>query len=206
MTLFCKDNSSTYHVHIPRTGGRFITQTFVNNGYEVVHSNDDLHLYGIECYHLHYPLYEYLEGVDTSFQFAIVRNPIDRFYSEISNISIKRNYKESDINYLIDYENFSYFLNFERMTNHYAKNWFRPQHEFIGPNTKIWKFESGLTKKFREWYYELTNEVLEDKEYSYWGDEETELNPKRKELKLPKSIIQNVEEYYAKDFEVFNYS
>jgi hypothetical protein len=31
MTLFVKDDIKTYHVHIPRTGGRFITQTLVNN-------------------------------------------------------------------------------------------------------------------------------------------------------------------------------
>lgn len=206
MSLFCKDNSSTYHVHIPRSGGRFITQTFVHNGYQVLHCDDDLHLYGIECFHLHYPLYEFLEDVSSSFQFAVVRNPADRFRSEFSNIFIKRNYAESDIKHLEDYENFCYFLNFERMTHHYAKNWFRPQKEFIGPNTKIWKFEDSLTKKFRDWYYDLTNEVLEDKEYSYWGDEETELNPKRREFKLTKKLIQNVEEYYKEDYEIFNYS
>ncbi|NDB80480.1 hypothetical protein EB155_11515, partial [archaeon] len=143
MSLFCKGNSSIYHVHIPRCGGRFITQTFVHNDYQVLHCDDDLCLYGIECFHLHYPLYEFLEGVDTSFQFAVIRNPIDRFRSEFSNVIIKRNYQQSDIDFLENYDNFSYFINYERMTHHYAKNWFRPQHEFIGPNTKIWRFEDG---------------------------------------------------------------
>ena len=205
MTLFVKDNIKAFHVHIPRTGRRFITQTLVHNNYEVLHCSDDLHLYGIECFHFHYPLYEYLEDVAESIQFAVIRNPIDRFKSEFSNVAIKRGYGKEDLDQLEDYDGFCYWIEYERMTSHYAKNWFRPQHEFIGPNTLIWRFENGLTKNFRSWYYELTRDVLEDKEYSYWGDEDTELNPKRKEYSMTKNIVKNIEEYYKKDFEVFSY-
>jgi len=206
MTLFVKDDIKTYHVHIPRTGGRFITQTLVNNRYEVLHCDDELHLYGIECFHLHYPLYEYLEDVVESIQFAVVRNPLDKFKSELSNVAIKRGYSKKDLDQLESYDGFCYWIEYERMTNYYAKNWFRPQHEFIGPNTLVWKFEDGLTKNFRRWFYDLTGDILEDKEYSYWGDEDTELNPKRKEYSMTKNIVRNIEEYYKKDFEVFNYS
>ncbi len=91
------------------------------------------------------------------------------------------------------------------MTSHYSKNWFRPQHEFIGPNTLIWKFEDGLTKNFREWFYKITENRLEDKEYSYWGDEESELSPERKKYKMSKKLIENVKKYYQQDFELLNY-
>ena len=205
MSLFIKNNIKTYHVHIPRTGGRFITQTFVQNAYQVLHCDDNLHLYGIECFHLHYPLYEYLEDVAESIQFAVIRNPIDRFKPELFTVAVKRNYNKEDLEKLESYDEFCYWIEYERMTAHYAKNWFRPQHEFIGPNTLIWKFEDGLTKTFRSWYYELTKDFLEDKEYSYWGDIDTELNPKRKEYSLSKNIIRNIEEYYKKNFEIFNY-
>ena len=208
MSLFYKNNSAIYHVHIPRTGGRFITQTLVSNDYEVANHtcDDDVILYGIECYHLHYPLYEYFEDVSSSLQFAVCRNPITRFWSEFSTVAIKRSYTQKDIEPLDDYDNFCYWINYERMVHHYAKNWFRPQHEFVSDKTIIWKFEDGLCKPFRNWFFDLTGDRLEDKEYSYYGDEDNELNPKRKEFTLSKSIMDNVCKYYQEDFNRFNYN
>lgn len=207
MSLFRKNNSLIYHVHIPRAGGRFVTQTLVGNNYEVAEHtcNDDLKLYGIECFHLHYPLYEYLEDVSSALQFTVCRNPITRFCSEFSNVAIKRSYTQKDIEPLDDYENFCYWIDFERMVHHYAKNWFRPQHEFVKDDTRIWRFEDGLGKPFRNWFFDLTGDRLEDKEYSYYGDEETELNPKRKEFKLSERMQNNVRKYYEEDFKRFDY-
>lgn len=206
MTLFCKKDFSIFHVHIPRAGGRFITQTLVSNDYEPQHTgDDDLKLYGIEHFHLHYPLYEYLEGVSSASQFAVCRNPITKFYSEFSNVVVKRNYTQEDIEPLDNYENFCYWIDVERMTYHYAKNWFRPQHEFVSNNTLIWKFEDGLCKPFRNWFFDLTGDRLEDKEYSYYGDEQTELNPKRKEFELSECMKDNIIKYYEEDFKKFDY-
>lgn len=205
MSLFCKDNLSVYHIHIPRTGGRFITQTFIHNDYKLFHCEDTLSLYGIECFHLHYPIYEQLEGVSESIQFAVIRNPLDRFKSEFSNVIVKRKYDEKKLEEFESYDRFLNWIEYERMTSHYAKNWFRPQHEFIGPNTLIWKFEDGLTKNFREWFYKITENRLEDKEYSYWGDEESELSPERKKYKMSKKLIENVKKYYQQDFQLLNY-
>lgn len=205
MSLFCKGNTSVYHVHIPRTGGRFITQMLMANDYDVFHAHKELHLYGIQCFHLHYPLYEYLEGVDKSLQIAVVRNPFDRFRSEISNIFIKRKYTQEEMLKIEDYDFFCYLIGYERMTHHYYKNWFRPQHEFIGPNNLIWRFEDGLGKPFRSWFHELTGDELVDKEYSYYGDEEVELNPDRKEFQLTEKMRENVAKYYEQDLIQFNY-
>lgn len=205
MSLFCKEGSSLYHVHIPRTGGRFITQMLMSNNYEVFHADKALHLYGIQCFHLHYPLYEYLEGVKQSIQIAVVRNPLDRFRSEISNIFIKRKYTPEEMLRIEDYDHFTYLIEYERMTHHYYKNWFRPQNEFIGPDNLIWRFEDGLGKPFRDWIYELTGDKLEDKSYSYYGDEEVELNPERKAFELTDKMKANVIRYYEKDMELLNY-
>ena len=204
MSLFCKDSLTVYHIHIPRTGGRFVTQTLVKNNYAVYFSEEPF-LYGIHPMHLHYPLYEYLDGVTEAIQFAVVRNPVSRFKSKISSLILKRNYDQNQIDKFDDYDYFYNFICYEDLTAHWHNNWFRPQKDFIGESTKIWKFENGLTKNFRDWYYDLTGDILEDKEYSYWGDEETELNPKRKEYKMSNKLIQNVEEYYKEDFEIFNY-
>ena len=208
MSLFYKNNSSVYHVHIPRTGGRYITQTLVDNAYEVANHtcDDDITLYGIECFHTHYPLYEYFEGVSSSLQIAICRNPITKFWSEVTTTAIKREYTQHDIDLFDDYDFFCHWVNYERMTYHYAKNWFRPQHEFLNGKTNVWKFEDGLGKPFRSWFYELTGDTLADKEYSYYGDESNELNPKRKEYILSESLKDNIRKYYEEDFNELNYN
>jgi hypothetical protein len=208
MSFFVKNQTSTYHIHIPRTGGRFVTQMLVANNYKVYHTDDDdfeFRIYGHILMHLHYPLYEYLEGVGAAIQFAVVRNPFDRFVSSLSILSIKRNYSENFIKNFDDYNFLSNFIEHENMLSHYHNNWFRPQHEFLNKKVKLWKYENKLSKDFIHWLNNMLNDNIEHKIYSYYGDSDTELNPKRKQFKGSDKLKQNIELYYAKDYEILGY-
>ena len=81
--LYSLGSKKIFHVHIPRTAGRYIKEIFLSNSYEVTFANYNYRFYGIEIPHLHYPLYNCLEYVEDSPQFAVVRNPFDRFKSHI---------------------------------------------------------------------------------------------------------------------------
>ena len=75
-------------VHIPRTGGRFIEVNLEKNGWEV----ESIDQYGIPHYqhsfiedceiaHFHRDLYEKYCDIEGIEQIAVVRNPIDKFFS-----------------------------------------------------------------------------------------------------------------------------
>ena len=75
-------------VHIPRTGGRFIEVNLEKNGWEV----EPIDQYGIPHYqhsfiedceiaHFHRDLYEKYCDIEGIEQIAVVRNPIDKFFS-----------------------------------------------------------------------------------------------------------------------------
>jgi hypothetical protein len=205
MSLFVKGSTKIYHIHIPRTGGRFITQTFVENGFEPFYYTNDLSLYGVLSMHLHWPLYEYLDEVSESTQITVVRDPISRFKSSISTLVGLRNYNDDDIKKFEDYNYFENFIDFESKTTHYANNWFRSQNEYLNKKCMIWKFEDGLGKPFRNWIYDLAGIELKDQEYSYYASELGDGNKTKKLFKLSDRIKNNVRKFYEKDYEILGY-
>jgi len=207
MSLFKKDNKSIYHIHIPRTGGRFVTQTFVQNDFSVsaVTDNWEEFICGIHPMHLHYPLYEYLSEVEESEQFAVVRDPVSRFKSQLSMLTILRSYDEEFLESLDDIDNLMQFIQIESLTQHYHNNWFRRQVEYINPKVKVWKFEDGLCGTFRKWINDNYEVELADQSYSYYGDEKAELHPERKNFSLSKKLESNIKQIYIDDCRFFDY-
>lgn len=205
MTLFVKNQISTYHIHIPRTGGRFINQMLKENGYELYHNDQSMTIYGYIPMHMHYPLYEWFEGVENSIQFAVVRNPYDRFVSSLKILAIKRNYNQKYINNFNSYEFLIEWLERENILYHYHNNWFRPQTEFLNDKVNIWKFEKKLSLDFIIWISNLIGDSIEHKKYSYYGDIETEINPKRDQYIMPTKLKKHIELYYLKDYELLGY-
>ena len=62
-----------FHIHIPRTAGRYVREVLQNNGYNITHAEPTIKNEGIEQIHLHYPLYNKYLGVDKFPHFTIVR-------------------------------------------------------------------------------------------------------------------------------------
>lgn len=207
MSLFKKDDLSVYHIHVPRTGGRFITQTLVQNNFSVSHVSDNWQdfICGVHPMHLHYPLYEYLEGVEESKQFAVVRDPVSRFVSQLTNLIILRSYDDQFVESLDDMETLTNFIQIEALTAHYHNNWFRRQVEYMNPKVSVWKFEDGLCNPFRNWFYKKYNVELEDKEYYYYAQESCENNPIKKEFSISKKLENNIKNIYIDDYRAFDY-
>jgi len=205
MSLFIKDNIKAFHVHIPRTGGRYIKEVLLQNGYDIYHDDYDQSIYGISIMHLHYPLYQMLDEVEDSKQFTIVRDPFKRFASA-AHCMIKEWYLDMEdqiYSNLESKEGLHQFIEYHAITKRYNANWMRPQHEFISDKTLIYKYENKLGKNFIEWFNNNFDDCIEHKEYSYYGDPNELLENKIKDNKKIESLIK---EYYAKDYEVFNYS
>jgi hypothetical protein len=124
--------------------------------------------------------------------FTIIRDPVDRFISSFSTLnkfSIDNNMnhllKTPDIIKVID-------CALKSLNN----NWFRPQHEFILPKTKIWKYEDGLGSDFIDW---LKSELSINIEFV---DTKTigKTNNKKQISEFSNEILESIKEYYSEDY------
>lgn len=202
--LYVKEDKKIFHIHIPRTGGRYIKEVLTNNNYETFHTDYEQSIYGISVMHLHYPLYEMLEDVSNSLHLAIIRDPFERFASA-AHCMINEWYldMENDIYSALETKDGLFqFIEYHSITKRYNSNWLRPQHEFISDKTIIYKYELGLGKSFIDWFNVQFNDNVEHKEYSYYGDP-AEL--KSNKIKENKKIKSHVLEYYNKDYTLFEY-
>ena len=199
-----KTHERFFFIHIPRTAGRFLMENFIENGYNVEHhlTNKILkkekeitdYLWtpteGVEISHATYPLYNKWKGVKGRTSIAIIRNPIDRFFS--SSFSFTKKFNQSSFE---DWTSFKDILS----TYKSITNWWRPQHEFISPYTRIWKYENGFGEKFCNWINTILpiNFSIKTKTYS-------KVNNNQPQLIRTKALINNIKKFYHKDFEDFD--
>jgi len=94
--LHKESNKRVFFIHIPRTAGRFIYENLLLNGFVTEHENDMEVIDGKELGHFHKKLYEKHLNVENILHFAVVRNPIDRFYSGSGYLKIKKGYPPKD--------------------------------------------------------------------------------------------------------------
>lgn len=201
MAIFEQNNNKCYFIHIPRTGGRYVSSLFENSAdmkckYHRIHEH---RFYGIDATHLHYPLYNEILGVGDIPHITVVRNPFDKFSSCVNNM-----YKIHGLDYnnlMSTYDSFLEFVNLEITHQSYHNNWFLLQHKFISPKTYYWKYEWGFGKRFKKWIFDKTKIEINLKEVKYQKfDGET-----GEKYKLNKNIKGYVKRFYKEDYKKFNY-
>ena len=187
-------------VHIPRTGGRFIEVNLEKNGWEV----EPIDYYGIPHYqhsfiddceiaHFHRELYEKhceIEGLE---QIAVIRNPIDKFFS--ASTYLVTVYGQEVKERLEDYDEMvSIIKNFPMAE---TLSWWRPQVDFLTEKTHLWKFEKGLGTDFGDWVSEKLGVPFEIDPYVNYATNDYE------GFKLDKTdkLIQNIRKFCSEDIE-----
>lgn len=186
-------NKNVYFVHVPRTGGRYITNLFKINKHEVSLDAFNTKWKNKEIGHLTYPDYEVYLNFLKCTKFAVIRDPITRFLSAI-NSDVKLN-KDTIDTMLSSQENLNLYLN--NLIFNDDDNWYTPQINFLNYDVKIYKYENGLGDKFVEWInnnFNLKLEIFDARSFS----EVFEINLTNKQK-------QYVENYYYKDFRLLNY-
>jgi len=190
-----------HFIHIPRTGGRFIEVNLKNNGWEA----EPIEVYGIPHYqhsfiedceiaHFHRELYEKYCDIEGIPQIAVVRNPIDKFFS--ASIYMTQVYGPQIMTQVEDEEKFFYML--ENFPFPETLNWWRSQVEFLSEDTHIWKYEDGLGPKFSKWVSEIVGVPFKTDAFAQY-----EMSPKEGTTKLDKSgkLIDNVRKLCRRDIE-----
>jgi hypothetical protein len=185
-------------IHIPRTGGRYTVELLLSNNYDFVFRREHPYHFSniidnVEVIHFHAVLMEkHFKEYRYAKPFTIIRDPVDRFISSFSTLnkfSIDNNMnhllKTPDIIKVID-------CALKSLNN----NWFRPQHEFILPKTKIWKYEDGLGSDFIDW---LKSELSINIEFV---DTKTigKTNNKKQISEFSHEILESIKEYYSEDY------
>ena len=205
MAFFYQGDKPCYFIHVPRTGGRYVSSLFENtDGVECHHHQIGVEqLNNVDITHLSWPDFEQINSsIKESPHITVVRNPYDKIFSSIQNM-----YRVHGVDYdsLLKDEFECYKLLFEEIISRSKhNNWFLPQYKFMSPKTHVWKYESGFGEDFRTWVQEKTGIELNDLEVDYEkisGEGEDEGEP----LVLSDESRKNIENFYHKDYETFDY-
>ena len=190
-------------VHIPRTGGRFIEVNLEKNGWEV----EPIDQYGIPHYqhsfiedceiaHFHRDLYEKYCDIEGIEQIAVVRNPIDKFFSASTYLITV--YGKEIQERLEDYDEMVSIIKNFPMSE--TLSWWRPQVDFVTDTTHIWKFENGLGTDFGDWLGEKLGVPFEIDKYANYA-----MNRYEGSFKLDRTpkLIDNITKFWREDIEQF---
>ena len=212
MILYKDGKKKIFFIHIPRNAGRYIRQLFLKNGYETSHgrwapdpatlNSKKYRKCDIEIAHLHYPLYDLLPIKNLPI-FTIIRNPFDRIKRFLAQELIK---EESNLKFPLKEEHFYHGIEKHRQYLSYHNNLYRPQHEFLAPNTKLWKFDWGFKDQFCKWLnvtFDLN--VVPAKINLDYGKSpmDTLLIPPHIEKHL-EDLKPFIKKYYHQDYKLFN--
>lgn len=201
MAIFKQGNNKCYFIHIPRTGGRYVSSLFENTkNIECEHHKiNEKRIQNIDVTHLHYPLYNFYLGVKDIPHITIVRNPCNKFHSCIKSMFYVHGLDYNNI--LSHWENFQEFVLTEINVSSFHNNWFLPQYNFFSPKTFFWKYEWGFGDNFKSWVYEKTNIELDIKNVKYdFFDGEIQGY-----FYLDNKIKDYVKRFYQNDYEILGY-
>ena len=213
--IFEKNNDLVHFIHIPRTGGRWVSSLLSQSNYESTIFGQEF-WGGIQSYHLTYLEAKqfYLDRHWTEKSFTIVRDPITRFesgfqlflnFTLIENISLLEDYDyfrwimedKSMIIWVEGNHNKNYRFHINGLINAHSAMW-RPQSNYVSFDTKVWKFENGLSESFSQWLntevkLDITPNITHNVQYNnkYFDNKKHELSDKIKE---------NVFNYYKADY------
>lgn len=188
-------------IHIPRTGGRYVVELLLANDYDFIfglghHYHFSNIVEGTEVIHFHADLMEkHYKSYRYAKPFTIIRDPLDRFISSFPMLLYFST--ENNMEKLLNTPDIIKIIKCAQ--NSLPNNWFRPQHEFILPKTKIWKYEDGFDKKFIEWIE--TNMSINLKNINYDPIGKTPLKEKES-IKLSAEVLESVKEFYSEDYKI----
>ena len=203
-------NKNLLFIHIPKTGGTVIEDEIKNVYKQTIYSGYTNNILDspynkFSLQHQFYTiLYKYQDKLDINFNnikiFSVVRNPYDRIISDLLWWKRKKKYPEFKINYNDTEEIYNFiknnYLNRDDLDNHN-----QPQYKFITDENL------NLISNIQIFYCELLNDTNNElNEFLGFN-----INIKRENVNknyskfLNKKSVLLINDFYKKDFELFNY-
>ena len=203
-------NKNLLFIHIPKTGGTVIEDEIKNVYKQTIYSGYTNNILDspynkFSLQHQFYTiLYKYQDKLDINFNnikiFSVVRNPYDRIISDLLWWKRKKKYPEFKINYNDTEEIYNFiknnYLNRDDLDNHN-----QPQYKFITDENL------NLISNIQIFKCETLNDA-NDELNEFLG---FNINIKRENVNknyskfLNKKSVLLINDFYKKDFELFNY-
>jgi hypothetical protein len=187
MTIYYKDNKKVLFIHNPKTGGTSIHHVLDSSGWSFVKAVKINSITSTE--HIGYSDYIKLFGnyvAKFDFIFTIVRNPYDKLQSEYSFSKTTLPFASWFTDSMTKYA----------LSTSYSNNHFKHQHEYVGPDVRVYRFETGV--------YNIVND-LEKQLQTTLLLKNTCLNVSNKLYLITETDKELIYNYYSKDFAVFGY-
>ena len=173
MPIYERNNRTIHHIHIPKCGGQSIQKLLVDSGWKRKDLSVPVHLQHeirksfksseeFQTCHEHRNIWNSW-NLDLEFQFAIVRNPYDRLMSRMRQSKYHNEELFDSVGEIFNFLNWilsaarpgvvqiayppgrpSVVVGGEGMMD----NHFRPQVDFIGPDTHVYKMEEDIESLF----------------------------------------------------------
>jgi hypothetical protein len=202
MSFYTKDNKTIFFSHIPKTGGSSVNSFLISNtGYNRTfwggyNGNN------ISLHHRHAKDEELLKeknNYNIIYQFTIIRNPVERFFSEFF---MRQHHHNKTCE---DFHNFVLRITKEYVKNqNLSDNHIRPQYEFIHDNMDIYKF--GEWDKLIKNLSTIDEVFLKDMvhiNHSTNLKNSTEFIKKELGWKPKEETINIIKEFYNEDYKLF---
>jgi len=211
MPLFIKDSKRALFVHIPKTAGTSVETAFLDCDY----GKQFLHRPGKgdgpdkkPCNPQHWEqeliqknIYPVLDG-KSFYEFAIVRNPFTRLISEMMwKNNGHTNFDKDDFYTFLDKFACNGMRSYKRDPYHADNHW-RPQNEFIGPNTVVFKYEE---LQHQAWPDLRMRFNLEDLGTEFTNVGLDKQRPTKMKVEPTENFKDMYTEIYGKDHEQFGY-
>jgi len=197
--LLKKNNIEIFFVHIPRTAGRYVTNLLKSNNFQPISLDTRENYNGIEEIHLHHKLLNHFDEYNRSKKLTIVRDPLNKFVSSAT-IDIGLHKRNSNLEFN-SVENIISYINLQKNKYSFHTNWFRPQHEFISKDCKIWKYENGFKDDFIKFLKKNFNIEINICEVDW----KTNYDDVYKKINITDKIKETIKSIYKEDYNLFDY-
>ena len=191
-------------IHIPKTGGTAIEHYLPSIGFKAFFDPSSYmpvrNCLSIPPAHFDYELCDRLFRLERFYNFAIVREPVDKMVSEYKWAKTKslladriKNFSFSDF---VDFALEEYSRDQDFMAGH-----LKPQYRFVGPKTsRVFKYEDGLNS--------ILKRVLDDVGLAFSGEIAIPRINKSEEIKvsLGENELKLIQKHYSDDYETFGYA
>lgn len=196
MTVFIRDDKRIFFAHVPKTGGTYIEDLFVKNGYRKTFWCADPKKRGLKTSYQHFERTLYEACIDFSLvekSFISVRHPLDRVMSEFRNSG-----RRFDLSTWLQRKKKQLAIDPYHLDNH-----LRPQVDFLRPEMDVFKQEDGFDDKWARRInkeYDLGFTIFEVPKRRNTLSRATTLNTDEVEL-----LMKFCREIYSGDYKVFGY-
>ena len=210
MPIFTKEDKAILFVHIPKNGGSSIKKLFESMGWNTAeHCSSSIHRKGDpNWYRVVSPQHHHAAELKQLFRIerfdgvlTFVRNPVDRLVSEF----FWRNRPENTKLRKLPLKFASWWRESREAClsdRSYLDNHLRPQWEFLLPESTVGRFEHDISSTFVSNFLRVSGvRVPEEIEIPNVNQRKSKSN-----FEIGRNVLQDIEEFYARDFEVFGYA